>query len=309
MQFFAEMPLAEVHIGNLETYIEQRQADGVGASLIRHEVSCLKQILDRAALWTGTELERFYKPPELKKSNVGRALEYNEKERLLAIASSKKRWQVAYYCTIVMLLGVDAGELTAVHVSDFDFSRRLLRVRDGLKNLHRDRIVSLENPQAYWAMGKLLKRYYRLCGEHDLIPNPEHYILPGRLRNGTIDPTKRMTSWKRAWQKIKREAGVQVRRKDLRHDAITTLGEAGIPAHVIAAHAGHVDEKMQEHYFHAHLEPLRAASLKIKIPIPHAIVENVDNQPEPDPNLHQNQTLKKSAQKVEITLDRKIYGV
>jgi site-specific recombinase XerD len=74
------------------------------------------------------------------------------------------------------------------------------------------------------------------------------------------DPTRPVGSWRIAWRALTKKAGLQgLRFHDLRHTAISALGEAGVPDRVIMDIAGHVSPRMLRRYSHIQLEAKRTA--------------------------------------------------
>ena len=72
--------------------------------------------------------------------------------------------------------------------------------------------------------------------------------------------TKPMSTWRTAWRKITKEAGLPgLRFHDLRHHAITELAESLASDQPVMAIAGHVSQKMLAHYSHVRLEAKRTA--------------------------------------------------
>lgn len=66
-----------------------------------------------------------------------------------------------------------------------------------------------------------------------------------------FDPTEPMKTWRTAWRKLTKEAGLPgLRFHDLRHHSITRLAEAGVPEQTLMSIAGHVSKEMLEHYSH-----------------------------------------------------------
>ncbi|HEX5735718.1 MAG TPA: tyrosine-type recombinase/integrase [Blastocatellia bacterium] len=69
-----------------------------------------------------------------------------------------------------------------------------------------------------------------------------------------------MSSWRTAWRKLTKKAGLPgLRFHDLRHTAITELAESGASEQIIMAIAGHVSRSMLERYSHVRLEAKREA--------------------------------------------------
>jgi integrase len=319
--FFGTTPLEEIHIGNIETYVDERlktprktnpKADGkqlilpevkyVGASCVRHEVTCLGQILDRGGLWD--EIKKHYHPPKLRKSTVGKALEDEQQTRLFTVACSNRRWKVAYWGSLITAqTAADHGEIRHLHLNDVDLGRPTLRIRDGLKNEHRDRIVELkELPDVRWALGQILKRYFRICKQLHIEPDPEHYILPGRHHGERYDPTICMGSWKKAWGALREKAGMpKLRMKDLRHHALTKLLENPENSErTIIEIAGHVSKEMWGVYSHIRRKPKQEAmkTLHFERPKPSLVdsvetVETVDILAHHGANVQEQQVEKK----------------
>src|SRR6185437_9799651 len=80
---------------------------------------------------------------------------------------------------------------------------------------------------------------------------PEHYLMPFRPKLGIWDLLRPMSDSgvRRSWDQVRKAAGVPcLRIHDLRHTAITRLAEAGVPIPVILSMAGHISQRMQQHY-------------------------------------------------------------
>jgi integrase len=75
-----------------------------------------------------------------------------------------------------------------------------------------------------------------------------------------FDPTRHVKSWRTAWRTLTKKAGLSgFRFHDLRHCAITELGENGASDFTIMAIAGHLSHRMLERYSHARMEAKRKA--------------------------------------------------
>lgn len=251
-RFFGLMRLRDIHIGHVHIYQRSRQEQirgtkqhqatrrarpgrdfSDGASAINHELSCLGQVLKVAGLWT--EIARFYEPLRTPKEDRGIALTEEEESHLFQVARKRKRWLVAYAAGLLSL-STTAGpsEIRHLRVRNLQLAREVpvMEIEGGAKNEHRVRIVPLVG-DGLWAAGFLLERYRELCRRYSIAPDPGHYVLPHRAhrRGAPIDPTQPMGSWKKAWQKLREEAGkkfprlLQVRRYDLRHTACTKMLE------------------------------------------------------------------------------------
>jgi integrase len=81
----------------------------------------------------------------------------------------------------------------------------------------------------------------------------QHYLFTWRALGGIYDPTKPMSESgiKVGWNEVRAATGLKwFRQYDCRHTAITRLAESGVPVDVIMARAGHVSQKMRQHYTH-----------------------------------------------------------
>jgi len=134
-----------------------------------------------------------------------------------------------------------------------------------------ERLIPL-NASVWAAVLELRERARLLCGE----PQPDWYVFPHGEGQGPItrpknrpgpeavtvkpDPTKPMSTWRTAWRKIVKEAGLPgLRFHDLRHHAITELAESLTSDAVTMSIAGHVSQRMLAHYSHVRLEAKRKA--------------------------------------------------
>jgi integrase len=94
---------------------------------------------------------------------------------------------------------------------------------------------------------------------------PEWYLFPGRVgkpkkgQSRPLDPTKPITSLKKAWQNARKRPGVKGRWHDARHTLITELAETGAGDQTIMDIAGHVSRQMLSRYSHIRMEAKRRA--------------------------------------------------
>jgi integrase len=85
------------------------------------------------------------------------------------------------------------------------------------------------------------------------------YVFPFGKPQPT-DPTRPAVTFKTAWAKVKKNAGVEGRWHDNRHTFITDLAESGEASdETIQDLAGHVSKQMLRHYSHIRMEAKRRA--------------------------------------------------
>ena len=321
LAFFGEFPLNEIHIGHVDSYVEMRLkmprrhykpapqqaqlphteelnfSQLVGANAVRKEVSMLSQIMARAGLWAA--IARDYKPPKMPKRTLDKVPEEADLQRLWVVACSNRRWKLAYWGAMVQVSTTCShGEVRHIHLSDVDLAKRTLKIRDGLKNEHRDRICEL-NENAFWALGEILKRYFRLCKSQGVTPHPEHYILPGRtIGVPGFDFYKALGSWKKAWAELTEKAGLPgLQMRHCRHIPLTKLLEnPELSERTIVEMAGHVSKNMWQAYSFVRRRPKQEAVKTLEFPRPEPLrdssVETVE-EVDIESNLQQMQMRKK----------------
>lgn len=257
-KFFSALHLDEIHIGHFEQYQKMRTegTDGLtaaGASRVNHDLNTLSQILARAALWA--PIAPYYQPLKLPRPKVGRALTEAEERMLFDVAGSRAKWKVAYLASLVTV-NTTCGpkEIRMLRLMDVDLAplpdapHGTIRIVLGAKNEYRQRMIPL-NQTASLAVSQLIARAHA-CGA----VGPEHYLLPHRAARGAHgwDPTLPMSSWRKAWDKLRADAGLpHLRMYDLRHHVITKLLEdESVSERTVIELAGHVSRKMLDTYSH-----------------------------------------------------------
>jgi integrase len=251
--FFSEMKLNEIGPDQLRAYQRMRMLRA-GASIINHECSVLQQMLKRIGRWA--EVVSDYQPLSLPKESPHRALTLAEEDRLLRVGQANPQWDVAY-CAFVLSINTTAGpgEIRHIRLCDIDLEERCFRIQpEGAKNEGRIRVIPL-NDSALSAIDYLLTRAKRLgCTD------PEHYLLPFRVRRNRYDPTRPCRGWRTAHNQLCGAAGIQVSPYTFRHHAITRLLESPeVSDETAEAIAGHISERMKKRYSHTRLHVRRAA--------------------------------------------------
>jgi len=214
-----------------------------------------------------------------------RALALEEKVRLLKIANSRPEWQTARLAMLLALNTTMRGcELKGLRWRDVDFIERTVTIRRS-KTSAGLRVIPL-NAEAWPAVLELRDRANSLFGEN---LHPDWYLFFRREGFCRPESDKPANGWRTAWRNLTRaimcprcerlqntgticsneECKADIRKvksptaglrfHDLRHQAITELAEGQASDQTIRSIAGHVSEKMLEHYSHVRLDAKRAA--------------------------------------------------
>jgi integrase len=260
---FGDKRMGDITIHDIEAYRLHRSRT-VSTRTINMEMKTLRMILRKAKLWN--RLADDYRPLPENKRGPGRAMSPEEEKRLSDAGSSNPDWDVAYYAAVLSAhTTARSEELKGLRLADIDPIERTIAIRRSTTKTDAGcRIVPLDKAAA-WALARLIERA-RILGA----TNPEHYLFPfcrfRQTKNGKspagsgYDPTRPATSWRSAWESLRKKAGLPwLRFHDLRHHCITRLAESGAPDHVIMSIAGHVSKEMLEHYSHIRMEAKRAA--------------------------------------------------
>ena len=148
-----------------------------------------------------------------------------------------------------------------MHWKNVDLFEKVLRIRrQSTKTDAGARVIPL-NRDAVVALGKLWDRCSKLGASE-----PDHFVFPA-CENGHVDPRKPMKGWRTAWRSLTKAAGLKgLRFHDLRHQAITELGESGQSDQTIMSIAGHVSRRMLDLYSHIRLQAKRKALEGLETP-------------------------------------------
>jgi integrase len=251
--YFASTCLSRITVESVRQYVAERKARNLSNRTINMEVSCLARILRRAKRWhlIADEIR-----PLPERRDIGRVLTPEQKTKLLKTALSKPEWQVARLAmTLALNTTMRACEIRALRWQDIDYKERVITVRKS-KTEAGQRLIPL-NRAAWRAILELGERTERLV-EGSL--RASWYVFPHAEGSTKPDPTQPMSSWRTAWRRLTREAGLSgLRFHDLRHHAITELAESSTSDQTIMSIAGHVSARMLAHYSHVRLNAKRNA--------------------------------------------------
>jgi len=280
---FAAKTVQSIDTDDVLNYFVERNLAGISNATINRERDLLRGVLVKAQRWNLLAIEELR--PLKVEGRIGRALSLAEKLHLLKTAESRPEWQIARVAaTLALNTTMRAGEIRGLRWCDVDLMNRVLTVRRS-KTEAGKRVIPLNS--SAWAAVLELRRRSKLLFERE--PEPEWYVLPHAegLRNPS--PTMPMSGWRTAWRnltraiqcpacgrlqkpaktcsdkKCKADIGKVVsptaglRFHDLRHHAITELAEGQASEQTIRSIAGHVSQKMLEHYSHIRIDAKRDA--------------------------------------------------
>jgi integrase len=280
--YFGSLPLSRIDADSVLAYIRHRKDRGLSNTTVNMEIGILRRVLKRAKRWHFVEDEIPHLP---ERRDIGRALQPEEKLRLLKLAQSKPEWETAYLASVLALNTTMRGcEIKQLRWRDIDFIDRSLSIRRS-KTTAGERMIPL-NASAHNAIMRLRERAQRLFGA-DL--QRDWYVFPSSEGYSKPDPAKPMSGWRSAWRSLTRavkcpacgelqnpaaicrkvSCGADIskvksstaglRFHDLRHHAITELAESRASDRTIMSIAGHVSQQMLAHYSHVRIEAKRKA--------------------------------------------------
>lgn len=261
-RFFGQLQLDEIHIGHFEQYQKMRTAGShelrkAGPSRINHDLNTLSQILTRARLWA--PIAPYYKPLRLPRPKVCKTLTDEQETTLFEMAMTKSKWKIAYLCSLVTVnTTCNSKEIRLLRLMDVDLSPSkaspwgTIHITLGAKNDYRDRSIPL-NHTAHMVLRELLI----IARERGSV-DPSHFLIAHRAPKGMVgwDPTRPVTSWRKAWNKLRIAAGFpQLQMHHLRHHTITKLLEdENVSERTVIELAGHVSRKMLDTYSHIRMK-------------------------------------------------------
>jgi integrase len=259
------------------SYVRERKTAGRSNATINRELDIIRGVLKRAKRWHHFSEEIHPLPV---RQNIGRALTYEEKVKLLKRAAARPEWQtVAWAARLALNTTMRGCEIKELRWRDVDMIGRSLTVRKS-KTEAGERVIPL-NSDAWAVILELYRRSEALGGFE-----PSHCLFPA-CETAHIDSTRPIKSWRTSWRRLTRaircsgcgllqDAGESCsqcstdisglkspfdsfRFHDLRHQAITELAESKASDQTIMSIAGHVSKKMLQHYSHVRLEAKRNA--------------------------------------------------
>ncbi|MBI4910805.1 MAG: tyrosine-type recombinase/integrase [Acidobacteria bacterium] len=287
IRHFGDKPVLRFKAEDVAAYQSARLKAGVSNRTVNMETGILRRILKRAKVWSAIA-EDVRTLPE-NQGTIAKVLPSNLKRMLFEMAGSKPEWMVAHCAAVLAVSTTCRGvEIRNLRWQDVDLFDRMATINRS-KTAAGLRTIPL-NGDAMAAMARLAERAQSNgCGE------PEHYVFPA-CENFKFDPSKPQKSWRSAWRslvkatarRVGREAAQEalqtgmglraaikawkraakpiagLRFHDLRHQAITELAETGATDATMKSVAGHLSQRMLEHYSHVRKAAKRTALDKLE---------------------------------------------
>jgi integrase len=235
-------------------YQTSRLREQAGPKTINDEVQLLLRLcgdqgeLIRASLRREKAL-KLRLPP-----SPGRPYSADEKARMLREAQKLRTPMMGAALALDLNTGLRDKELREIRWNQIDLiDKKALTVGESKTEAGTGRVIPL-NETAIAALTAHAAWYLKRFGKC----TPEWYVFPF----GTPlpkDPTRPITSFKTAWTKVRKKAGVKGRWHDNRHTLVTELAEGGAGDEVIMSIAGHVSRAMLSRYSHVRMEAKRRA--------------------------------------------------
>jgi len=269
--------LTDIRDRDIADYITTRRAEKAADKTIRNELGTLRGILKKHRLWTRLR-DDVVLPRGRHDEDIGVALSDDEEARLLTACAGSRSRSLLPAVTLALSTGMRLSEIRLLRWRQIDFVNEAVKVGRSKTEHGAGRAVPL-NQRALSAL--------RQWGQQFPERKPAHFVFPsekvGFSGNDEIpqvfdtDPTKPITSWKKAWTTARTAAGTQCRFHDLRHTTVTRLLERGQPFAVVAAIMGWsagTSVRMAKRYGHIGPSAQRQAMATLDAPKRNAIQDN-----------------------------------
>jgi len=276
-QFLNDIPLREIHIGNVRAYQRERSQRACAQRINAEVIAVLVPVLREVGLWH--RISDVYRPLPVPKKKVRQNMSEEEERRFLAVAldAGHPKRLMAGHCLVIMAnTGMGFGELRHLRREDvtLDVEKPFVTVNpEGAKNDFRVRTIPL-NWIALRSMRWLLLRWKNLGGKE-----PTDYLLPHhgtRTEHEKADPSHRtsqadfsrpITGIYRAGNEILREAGLEhLKLYDMRsHFCTKLLSDPNVSDQMFKELFGHTTQDMRNRYSAQRMEKKSVAVEKLAL--------------------------------------------
>jgi len=222
------------------------------------------------------KLKRAKKLKLTEREDVGRALTPEEEKKVLAHARVSESPHIYTAMMIALNTGLRDSEIRHLQWRQIDFFKQLLTVGKSKTAEGTGRTIPLNSE-----LLKALAQHQTWYETNVRKSGGDYFVFP-KGAHKRFDATKPVTSFKTAWNRVRREAKVSARFHDLRHTLITKLAETGAGDETIMGIAGHVSRRMLSRYAHIRTEAKRTALESIVRTVPVIPVAPEDQRRQPD---------------------------
>lgn len=215
---------------------------------VNQEMQLLKRIMTFAGCWRADD-KKYFKYLQEEESDVARALTPDEQHAWLDMCRAQERWSlILWWCLVAFHTTMSTNELRGLRLGDVRLQQELIVVPwPCAKNKARKRTITIEDPDAVWALQCLLERAKDMGSIE-----PRHYLFPAwdpRKNVYIVERPMSGSGLKKKWQEVREATGLlKFRAYDTRHTGITRSAEDGLPVDVIMRRAGHLSDEMRDHY-------------------------------------------------------------
>jgi len=255
--------LCDIDANRIASYQAERKSEGASARTLNKELQVLRQILKRYKLWANLQGDVKF---ERESDNIGKAVTEEEETGLLAACETNGLLRAVV--SLALNTALRKNEIRTLHWRQIDLIQRTLTVVGRTKTEGGSGRTIPLNSVAYTALVRWASRFPEA--------KPEDYVFPSCEAAGIerehpdakrIDPNRPIKSWRSAWRRALKDAGLNIRFHDLRHTCITKLAEGQASEQTLMSIAGHLSRKMIEHYSHIRMAAKRTALDAIVKPV------------------------------------------
>ena len=244
--FFGKYSMAAVSADLVAKYRDERLAAGKSNNTVRIELAMLGHLFRIAIQEWGIGLT-FNPVANIRKPSPGtgrdRRLTPEDQQRLFAAADAHRNPMLGWIVRLAVETGMRSSEITGLHRSHVDLSRRVVTLKD-TKN-GSARLVPLTR-----VAGEIL----RSALDNPIRPLDTDLVFfgePGR------DGKRKPYVFQKLWAGIVQALGfADLHFHDLRHEAVSRLVEAGLSDQEVASISGHKSMQMLRRYTHLRAEDL-----------------------------------------------------
>jgi integrase len=230
-------------------YMEARLEKGLGHRTVNMELLCLSRALGHTWRELWPKMRRLEEP-----TDTGRALSEGEERAILEAAARSKSRLIYPYLVTLLWTGLRSDEARLLRWCQVDFEAGQVVVGRAKSEAGSGRLI----PMSATLRAVLEHHAAWYSGEFGLL-QPGWYVFPGCSRARPVEAARAVASMKRAWETVRKAAGVQCRLHDLRHTFCTKMAEAGVPEATMLDMMGHVSAVMLRRYSHIRAKARREA--------------------------------------------------